>query len=400
VIVTQVAITVLFLAALVSLGWTTYRGRHDRDVTFPREQVLTARLVLEREAAGLRGSSASDPAYQAAFRTLSDALREVPGVTAVSYATEMPGTTFGQFRLEFAIPEVTAGAVAHSDGLWVRTARVGLGYFESTGTSLVAGRLFRESEIDGNRPVAVVDETFVRLVLRGRSALGLMVREPQREGDPAPRQWHEIIGVVRDITVQPRKKSFDGTLYRPAAIDADAPMHLLVRTQGPAGKLSQQLQAAALPSAPALRLAQVRPLDRVAEDHALGERMLVRVVAVVAVIALLLSMAGIYAMVSFTLARRTREIGIRVALGAAPRRIITSTFSRAFVQVTLGVIAGGVPSAALLVAGGEETGGMRGPGLAVMLGVGVFVVLVALLSCAVPLRRALRIEPMQALRAD
>ncbi|MBA3641344.1 MAG: FtsX-like permease family protein [Acidobacteria bacterium] len=128
--------------------------------------------------------------------------------------------------------------------------------------------------------------------------------------------------------------------------------------------------------------------------------MLVRVLGVVAAIALALSMAGIYAMVSFTLARRTREIGIRVALGAAPRRIITGTFSRAFLQVGLGVVMGGLPSAALLIVGAQDSGGMSGPGLAVMLAVGVFVVGVALLSCAVPLRRALRIEPMQALRAD
>ena len=93
------------------------------------------------------------------------------------------------------------------------------------------------------------------------------------------------------------------------------------------------------------------------------------------------------ALVSFTLARRTREIGIRVALGAAPRRII-------------GVLVGTLPSAAILVLGAEDSGGMKGTGLAVTVAVGAFVLAVAMISCAVPLRRALRIEPMQALRTD
>ena len=399
VIVTQVAITVLFLAGLVSLGWSTYRGRLDRDVTFPREQILTARLVFEHQTAGLKDAGGREPFYRAGFKTMSDALHSVPGVRTVSYATEMPGTTFGRFALEFAMPEVAAGAVAHSDGLWVRSVGVGVNYFESTGSSLVAGRLFSESEIDGNRPVAVVDETFVRLVLGGRSAIGLMVREPQAAGRPSG-PWHEIIGVVTDLTVKPRKKSYDGTLFKPVSVDAAAPMNLLVRTHADAAPLTPTLQSAALVAAPAIRIDDVRSLDRVADENALGERMLLRVFAVVAAIALLLAMAGIYAMVSFTLARRTREIGIRVALGAAPRRIITSTFARAFMQVGLGILISGVPSAALLVVGAEDSGGMSGPGLAVMLAIGVFVGGVAVLSCLVPLRRALRIEPMQALRAD
>ena len=399
VIVTQVAITVLFLAALVSIGWDTYRHRQDHDVAFPRDQFLTARLVLEREITGEKDPAGREPFYRAGFKTLSDALHLVPGVRTVSYATEMPGTTSGRFVLEFATPEVAAGAVAHSDGLWVRSAGVGVNYFESTGSSLVAGRLFTESEIDGNRPVAVVDETFVRLVLGGRSAVGLMVREPQGSTQ-APGEWHEIIGVVKDVTVNPRKKSFDATLFTPVSVDAAAPMYLLVRTDSAAAPLTRKLQPAALAAAPAVRIADVKSLDRVAEENAVGERMLVRVVGVVAAIALLLSMAGIYAMVSFTLARRTREIGIRVALGAAPRRIITSTFARAFLQVGAGVALGGLPSAALLIVGAEDSGGMSGPGIGVMLAVGLFVVTVAVLSCAVPLRRALRIEPMQALRTD
>ncbi len=399
VIIMQVALTVIFLATVVSLAWGTYRGRQDRDVTFARDQFLTARLVLD-QGAGSDGSSSKAPAYQPAYRAFADRVRSEPGVVNVTYATEMPGTTFGRFRLEFTTPDVAAGAVPHEDGLWVRSARVGPSYFDTVGIPLVAGRLFTESEIEGNRPVAIVDETFVRLILGGRSAIGLLVREPAQESGAPPGPWHEIIGVVSDVTIKPSKKSYDGMLYHPAPMQSASPMQLLVRTQGAASPLTRGLQTAALAAGPAIRIVDVKSLERVADEEALAMRIFVRVFAVGAAIALLLSTAGIYALISFTLARRTREIGIRIALGAAPRRIITGTFSRAFMQVGTGVLVGWIPSAALLFLGAEGSGSLRGAGLGMTCLLGAFVIAIGLLACTVPLRRALRIEPMQALRTD
>ena len=189
-------------------------------------------------------------------------------------------------------------------------------------------------------------------------------------------------------------------LYRPTAIGVVPPVHLLVRTRGAASQMSHRLPAAAMAATPDIRVADVKSLDRAADEETMALRIFVRIFTVVAAIAMLLSTAGVYALVSFTLARRTREIAIRVALGAAPRRIITSTFSRAFVQVAAGVVVGGLPSAALLAVGIEGDGGLRAAGVAVTFAVGAFVIAVALISCTVPLRRALRIEPMEALRSD
>jgi hypothetical protein len=292
---------------------------------------------------------------------------------------------------------VAATAVLHGDELWARSAQVGPGYFETIGIPLVAGRLFTQSEIEGNRPVAIVDETFVRLILGGRNAVGLTVREPPREAGEAPGPWHEIIGVVGNITTTPRKFSFGAMVYRPVAIGAASPEYLLVHTDADASTLSPTLQTAALSASSSLRVADVRSLARVADEARFAERFVMRVVAVAAAVGLLLSTAGIYALVSFTLARRTREIGIRIALGAAPRRIISATFSRAFAQVAAGVLLGGFLGVGLLT--GDDEGVTRAA-LAVECVVGAFVLAVALISCAVPLRRALRITPTEALRAD
>jgi putative ABC transport system permease protein len=113
------------------------------------------------------------------------------------------------------------------------------------------------------------------------------------------------------------------------------------------------------------------------------------------------TLTHIYALVSFTLARRTREIGIRVALGAAPMRIITGVFSRAFTHVGIGVLAGAVPGFVIVTNGVEHASFARtATGLALMLVVCAFVMVVATLACVPPLRRALRIEPTQALKAE
>ncbi len=127
-----------------------------------------------------------------------------------------------------------------------------------------------------------------------------------------------------------RKGPDDAVLYRPAGADAGLPIRLVVRTQGAALPMTQRLQAAALSAGPDARIADVMSLDWLAEEEALTVRFFLRIFAVVGAVALLLSTAGIYALIAFTLARSTREIGIRVALGAAPWRIITSVFARAF----------------------------------------------------------------------
>ncbi|MEX2273187.1 MAG: ABC transporter permease [Vicinamibacterales bacterium] len=387
IIIVQTAVTVICLALAASLGWTAYRGLHDYDVTFPREQILTAGLVLPESADKPR-----------AYREIARRLKSEPGVVNVSYASQPPGAGFEQFELEFAEPAAAASAVLEDDVLWTRSARVGPNYFETVGIPLVAGRLFTESEIQDSRPVAVVDETFVRLILGGRNAVGLMVREPSEETDK-PGPWHEIVGVVKDVTIMPRKKTDDAMLYRPGAIDTQPSVDLLVRTAGSAAPMSQRLTVAALSVDPDMRLMDAQSMDRLAEQDALAVRFFLKVFAVVAAVALLLSTAGIYALISFTLSRRTREIGIRVALGAEPRRIIRTVFSRAFIQIGIGVLAGALPAAVIVGRGVEDAGGIgTAAGAGVALGLCAFVLLVAMVSCIPPVRRALRIQPTDALR--
>jgi ABC-type antimicrobial peptide transport system permease subunit len=125
----------------------------------------------------------------------------------------------------------------------------------------------------------------------------------------------------------------------------------------------------------------------------------IKAIGIVSSVALMLAAAGIHSLISFTLASRTREIGIRTALGAPPLRIVRGILSPALLKVGIGIVLGGVPGTALIYAtlGGDISSRMS---LAITVGVTLFIIAVTMISCIWPIRRALRIEPTEALRTN
>ena len=405
VIIAQVALTMIFLLSVFSLGYSAFSGLHDYDVTFTRQHYVTARLNLESPPVDAGGADARKAAtrqrLQRDYNEIARTLEADPRVLNVTYAKRLPGEGTDQFWLEFATPEVAADAKLWSDVLWVRGSQVGPNYFETFEQPLVAGRYFTPGEIESGRPVAIVDETFVRLVLGGRSAVGLVLREPPNEVSSTPGPWHEIVGVVKDVTLKQQKKSTDAMIFTPLQLGTAWPLHVLVHARGDATPIIPALRKAALEVDPALAVTDVMTMDRLADDNARQMEFFLGAFGVVAAVALLLATAGIYSLISFTLARRTREIGIRMALGAAPRRIVTGVFARAFTQIAIGVLAGAIPGLAIATIGVEDAHGTGfAAGTLATFGVAAFVIGVALVACALPLRRALRIDPIQALRTE
>jgi hypothetical protein len=309
----------------------------------------------------------------------------------------VPGKRHGEFFVE--LDDVEPASTA--DPLWVQTASVGHNYFSTFGVAIVSGRDFAASDIDFERPVAVVDETFVQQVMGGRDTVGMRIREPHNSERPQPGPWLEIIGVVENLTRTAAATSENAVLYRPLAPGTSS-AYAVIHARRDAGGFAARLRNVAAEADPTVRLYETRTLDtRDALDAVLYEFML-WALGIVGAVALLLSVAGVYSLISFTLARRTTEIGIRTALGAAPGRIVAAIFSRAFKQVGLGLVAGSVPGAAIVAyGGGEATRGM-GPalGAACALAIAMFIIAVTALACLSPTRRALRIEPTTALRAD
>ncbi len=211
---------------------------------------------------------------------------------------------------------------------------------------------------------------------------------------------HEIVGVVEDFPAVPIGVGSLGEgvskVYHPLAPGQNHPVTLSVRFRGgvPAG-FARRMQEIGAEVDPALQVS-VRPLTELYGSLRSGSRLVAWGLSAVTLSVLLLSAAGIYALMSFTVARRTREIGIRVALGAQPRRIFASIFGRVVRQLTLGLLIGSLVSGVLFAITGLGTGRAA----ALLLTAAAIMLTIGMLAALGPARRGLRIQPVEALRAD
>jgi putative ABC transport system permease protein len=385
VIVVQVAITVAFLPLAAGGVFESNRFRQ-RAEGIGAERYLTASVDIDREDHG------SDPAAFAgrarlSFDELERRLLAEPGVEQVAFADRLP--VADQFKYNIDV-DTTAGAPA--TGLRRSTlVQVSRGFFAAFGTSVVAGRDFQPLDFEGGR-VLIVNQSFARHVFGGRNPIGQRIRIVEGEDDRvAGEAWYEVVGMVRDFGWQLDRPEERSAIYRPRLPAPGAAVSLAVRVGDP-DAFATRLRTLAADVDPTIRLTDVQPLAQVGGGEAQMNWALTSVAWLISFIVLLLSATGIHSLMSFTVARRTREIGIRAALGASPGRIVAGIFSRAFLQVGAGVLAGS-GLAALLGIGSTRDVLLLLAADGVMLAAG-------LVACAVPLRRALRIDPTEALRSE
>jgi predicted permease len=282
-----------------------------------------------------------------------------------------------------------------------RIHRVAPDFFALHEMPILAGRAFVAADARAGANAVVVNQIFAESRLGGGAVLGRHVRFVRDAGNAGAVEtgpWLEIIGVVRD----PESDAFEpsGRIYLPADVASLAsPVRLAIRVRAhPAISFAPRLRSIAAAIDPAL---QLDGLVSAAEQHRLSlqfSRWFAIGTAAMMLSVLLLSAAGIYAMMSFTVARRRREIGIRSALGADPRRVLSSIFRRASAQLAAGILVGLVGTVAL----DRLTG--KGPvndGNPVMLAVvAVLMTTVGLLASIGPARRGLAVQPAEALREE
>jgi hypothetical protein len=269
---------------------------------------------------------------------------------------------------------------------------IGLNYFETFQLPLVAGRVFTREEVEERRHVVIVDETFVRLVLGGRRAIGQLVRKPQADQNP-PGPWLEIVGVVKDVVPAPDKTTADAVIYRPAGPNGNW-WRMVVRSRRTS---LARLRSVAAATDPQIRIGSMKTIEREMErDRDTVDRLLTAL-WIIPITTLILASAGIHSLISFTLSTRTREIGIRTALGATSFRIIRSVLLPSFIKVLIGIVVGSVPAVILMV---DWLDWAITPGIIIGIAVSVafFVIVIAALSSVWPIRRALKIPPSEALR--
>lgn len=384
VIVVQVAITVAFLPLAAGGVFESNRFRQ-RAEGIGADRYLTASVSIDREDY-VADSAGFVARARISFDELERRLLAEPGVEQVAFADRLP--VMDQFKYQIEVDTLAGAPVT---GLRRSTlVHVSPGFFAAFGTSVVAGRDFVPLDFETGR-VLIVNQSFARHVFGDRNPIGRRVRIVSGEVDSvAGEDWYEIVGMVRDFGWQLPRPEEQSAMYRPSLPTGRAGS-LAVRVRDPEA-FATRLRAVAAAVDPRIRLTDVQPLTRVGGGEATMNWALTSVAWLIAFIVLLLSATGIHSLMSFTVARRTREIGIRVALGAPRGRIVTGIFSRAFLQIGAGVLVGSGLAALL------GLGSMRQ--LLLLLAADGLMLVVGLTACAVPLRRALRVDPTQALRAE
>jgi putative ABC transport system permease protein len=387
VIVVQVAITVAFIP-LAAGGIFESNRFNQRAEGIGASNYLMAGVAMDRE------DSLLDPATHAArtrgsFEELERRLTAEPGVEGVAFSDRLPVEDQFKYRIEL---DTAVGAPATG----IRTStlvNVSKGFFNTYRTSVVAGRDFSPIDFEpGKSNVMIVNQAFAEHVLGGRNAIGQRVRIKSGEIDRyAGDTWYEIVGVVRNFGWQLPLPWEQAAMYRATLPVTGNAYQMAVRVSDPSG-FSDRLRKLAYDVDPLIRLADVQPLAKADKGEARWNWVLTAVAWVVGFIVLVLSATGIHALMSFTVSRRTREIGIRVALGAHPRRIVSGVFRRAFLQIGAGVLIG----SALAALGG--LGSTRE--MLLLLAADGIMLVAGMAACALPIRRALSIDPTEALRAE
>ncbi len=385
VIVVQVAITVAFLP-LAAGGVYESNRFSQRAEGIGADRYLTASIDIDREDFVVDSATFAGRTRQR-LEELEARLLAEPGIERVAFADRMP--VEDQFKYVIEV-DTTAGAPV--DGLRASTlVHVSRGFFDAFGTSIVAGRDFEPLDFETDR-VLIVNQSFARNVFGGRNAIGQRIRIGEGEVNLGNQeQWYEIVGVVKDFGWQLPRPQEQSAMYRPSLPLVGRASQLAVRVNNPE-LFAERLRKVAAEVDPTIQLTEVKPLTNAGGGEAQSNWALTAVAWLVSFIVLLLSASGIHALMSFIVARRTREIGIRAALGAHPRRIIAGIFGRAFLQVSAGLIAG---SALVALTGLGSTREVL-----ILLGADAVMLIAGMTACYVPLRRALRIDPTEALRAE
>ena len=387
-VVVQIAVSIVMLHG--ALVFAESLARYSGDGLELPSNVLTAGL---RFGTGRPDSPVASPLTREDVEGLAAAL---PGVLAAGLTTALPRHSPPATRVEVE-PLPGEGRAAFRPA---PMAEVSAGYFETLEARVLAGRLFIATDHAADAlPVAVVNAPFVQKFFAGASALGRRFRTIDGE---RPSPWYEIVGVVPDLGLSVGDPALAAGYYLPLVEGRRAQqwLYLSVRVDGEPGNYVGPLRQALYARDPMFMLNRPQPLADVALEDRNFFKWFSRALVGLGIVTLVLAMTGVYAMMAIIVTRRTREIGIRVALGATARQVVASVLGRAARHVALGGVLGGVLAVLSLDLREVLVSRLGDGGPWALPLVLALLVLSGLCATGLPLRRALRVQPSEAMRCE
>jgi putative ABC transport system permease protein len=385
-IVAEIAIAV---CAMVAAGLLLRSlARLERvDPGFNRHQLLTFELAPPTT------KYADAPQIADFYSRLLARLESLPGVSGVGMSSIRPlsGTAIDDpFSIEGRPLDPNRMTVAGRQTIGPQTLQV-------LGVPLLRGREFTAADAQGAPAVAIINDQLARRHFPEENPLG---KRMKLGGPRAPGDWAEIVGVVGDIPHRSLESEPQPDWYRPQAQAPTRRMHVFLRTTGDPLSLAAAARSEVLALDRDLPVVNLETLDQTVAETLAPRRFNVLLAALFAVVALALSASGIYSVTSYTVTERTREIGIRMALGAEARDVLRMVIRQGMLLASLGVIFGLGAAFALARLMASLLYGIGPSDPATYGGIVMLLLLIGLVACYLPARRATRVDPLVALRYE
>ena len=327
----------------------------------------------------------------ALFNQLEEELRALPGVTGVTTAM-VPVVAGSSWGNDVSVegfqktPDTDAGA---------RFNQVGAGFFGTMGSTLLAGREFSPTEVVGTPKVAIVNETFAKKFGLGRNPIGKHMSVGDRPLDT------EIVGFVRDAKNSDVKDPVPPVYYVPYRQDSTLGfIQFYVRGSADPALLLRTVPSVVKRIDPNLPLEELKTMEQQVKENVFLDRMISTLSAAFAILATLLAAIGLYGVLAYTVAQRTREIGVRMALGANSARVRAMVLKQVGLMAAIGCGIGLAAAFGLSRVARTMLFGLQGSDPVAMSAAAVLLGLVALAAGGIPAMRAARVDPMQALRYE
>jgi len=330
------------------------------------------------------------------FQRLEDELRAAPGVTAVT-VSNVPLLAGHNRARDVAVQGFKAGPDTDSNSHY---NKVGPGYFSALGIPLIAGREFTDADTVNSAKVALINQTFAKKFGLGNDAVGKLMGWAPGDGYRSKLDT-TIVGVVEDAKYSEVKQKVPPQFFVPYLQDKGlGGMHVYVRTSVDIAPAASAITAVVKRLDPNLPIEELETLPEQVRANTFLDRMMTTLSAAFALLATLLAAIGLYGVLAYTVAQRTREIGLRMALGAAPDRVRGMVLRQVAIMTAVGALVG--LAGALGVGKGAQSilFQMTGADPAVLALSAVALALVALCAGFIPAHRASRVDPMRALKYE